>query len=75
MNDRYLTILPSAGRLMSSLRDIGYDVASAVADLVDNSIDAGAENVSVDLVAEGPTRGFASVTTAWVWQGSRSTKR
>ena len=39
---------------MSSLRDIGYDLASAVADLVDNSIDAGAENVSVDFVAEGP---------------------
>lgn len=34
---------------MESLRDIGYDLNSAVADLVDNSIDADAENVTVDL--------------------------
>src|SRR3954452_8581479 len=54
MSDRqYQTILPSAGRLMSSLRDIGYDLPSAVADLVDNSLDAGASHVAVDLVADG----------------------
>ena len=35
-------VTPSARRLTSSLRDIGYDFASAVADLVDNSISAGA---------------------------------
>jgi hypothetical protein len=38
---------------MSSLRDIGYDLPSAVADLVDNSIDAGARHVKVDMVANG----------------------
>jgi hypothetical protein len=38
---------------MSSLRDIGYDVASAVADLVDNSIDAGAHRVAVDVAPDG----------------------
>jgi hypothetical protein len=42
-------LIPSARRLMESLRDIGYDLASAVADLVDNSIDADAEEVSVDV--------------------------
>jgi hypothetical protein len=47
-------VLPSAGRLMSSLRDIGYDLASAVADLVDNSIDANARRVDVAIVADGP---------------------
>ena len=35
---------------MSSLRDIGYDLPSAVADLVDNAIDANATSVAVDIV-------------------------
>jgi hypothetical protein len=43
---------------MDSLRDIGYDLPSAVADLVDNSIDAGAENIDVTFGGEG--------TGAWV---------
>ena len=38
---------------MESLRDIGYDLPSAVADLVDNSIDAGAENVDVTFSDDG----------------------
>ena len=42
---RSTTVIPSAARLMTSLRDIGYDLPSAVADLVDNSIDAGAKTV------------------------------
>jgi hypothetical protein len=40
-------LIPSAARLMESLRDIGYDLPAAVADLVDNSIDAGASSVDV----------------------------
>lgn len=42
-------MIPSARRLMESLRDIGYDLPAAVADLVDNSVDADAENVWVDV--------------------------
>jgi hypothetical protein len=42
-------LIPSARRLMESLRDIGYDLPSAVADLVDNSIDADAENIHLDI--------------------------
>jgi hypothetical protein len=38
---------------MSSLRDIGYDLPAAVADIVDNSIDAGASRVDVSLVDAG----------------------
>lgn len=38
---------------MTSLRDIGYDLPSAVADLVDNSIDAGATTVSVEVCRKG----------------------
>jgi hypothetical protein len=53
VSERYLNVLPSAGRLMSSLRDIGYDLPSAIADLVDNAIDAGACHVAVDLVPDG----------------------
>jgi hypothetical protein len=39
---------------MSSLRDIGYDLPSAVADLVDNAIDASAATIHIDVVADGP---------------------
>ncbi|MDQ3690416.1 MAG: ATP-binding protein, partial [Chloroflexota bacterium] len=38
---------------MGSLRDIGYDLPSAVADLVDNSIDAGARTVSITVCRKG----------------------
>src|SRR3954470_12390663 len=47
------TVVPSARRLMSSLRDIGYDLPAAVADLVDNSIDADARNINIDIQPEG----------------------
>ena len=46
-------VIPSARRLMSSLRDIGYDLPAAIADLVDNSIDADARNVDIDIQPEG----------------------
>src|SRR5664280_240244 len=38
---------------MESLRDIGYELPAAVADLVDNSIDAGATQVDVTVVFDG----------------------
>lgn len=44
---RHTTVSPSAARLTESLRDIGYDFPSAVADLVDNSITAGATRVEI----------------------------
>ncbi len=50
---RHTTVLPAAGRLMASLRDIGYDPASAVADLVDNSIDAAARSIEITVHADG----------------------
>ena len=48
-----LTMIPSARRLMESLRDIGYELPAAVADLVDNSIDAEATQVDVTAEFEG----------------------
>ncbi len=46
-------ISPSAARLSESLRGIGYDFESAVADLVDNSVAAGANVVTVSLQFDG----------------------
>ncbi|MFN8228937.1 MAG: ATP-binding protein [Mycobacterium sp.] len=46
-------VAPSAARLTDSLRDIGYDFSSAVADLVDNSITAGATEVNVFIEFDG----------------------
>lgn len=42
-------VVPAASRTISSLRDIGYELPQAVADLVDNSIEADATEVHVDL--------------------------
>lgn len=47
MITRTIEIAPSAIRLASSLRDIGYDFPSAIADLVDNSVEAAARKVGV----------------------------
>ena len=50
---RFIQVIPSATRLISSLRDIGYDFTHAVADLVDNSIAANASTISVDMRFDG----------------------
>jgi len=51
---RTAAITPSAARLTESLRDIGYDFPAAVADIVDNSIMAGAGRVDVLIEFDGP---------------------
>lgn len=38
---------PNAGRMIESLRDAGYDFETAVADIVDNSISAGATMIEI----------------------------
>ena len=48
-----VTLLPSARRLMDSLREIGYDLPTSLADIIDNSIAAGARNVDVTFAFEG----------------------
>ena len=50
---RTYEVAPSAGRLTESLRDIGYDFHTAVADLVDNSIAAGCTRIDVDIEFSG----------------------
>lgn len=46
-------VIPSAKRLIRSLRDMGYEFEAAVADLIDNSIEAGANTVRVDVEWNG----------------------
>jgi anti-sigma regulatory factor (Ser/Thr protein kinase) len=48
-----IEVVPSARRLTGSLRDIGYEPVTAIADLIDNSISAGASRVSVELLSDG----------------------
>lgn len=50
---RSAAITPSAARLTESLRDIGYDFPAAVADIVDNSVMAGASQVDVTIEFAG----------------------
>ena len=49
----HTTVAPSAARLTESLRDIGYDFPAAVADLVDNSVTAGATKVDITIEYDG----------------------
>lgn len=46
-------VIPSARRLIRSLRDVGYDFTHSVADLVDNSIAAGASVIAIEMRFEG----------------------
>src|SRR5579859_5477255 len=46
-------ITPSAARLTESLRDVGYDFPAAVADIVDNSVMAGASQVDIAIEFAG----------------------
>lgn len=50
---KQLSVAPSARRLTNSLRDIGYSFESAVADLIDNSITAGASAIDIRIVFSG----------------------
>ncbi|MFY2826575.1 ATP-binding protein [Ruegeria sp. MALMAid1280] len=45
---------PRAGMLIESLRGLGYTTATAVADIIDNSISAGARSVDVHFEWAGP---------------------
>jgi hypothetical protein len=50
---RTVDVTPSARRLTDSLRYIGYEFVTAVADLIDNSVAAGARSVDVDIQFHG----------------------
>jgi len=46
-------LIPSASVLVESLRAFGYELETAIADLIDNSITAGAKNICVDFDWDG----------------------
>ena len=48
-----IELIPSARRLIRSLRDIGYEFEEAVADIVDNSIEAEATTININLNFDG----------------------
>jgi hypothetical protein len=50
---KFSNAAPSAARLTSSLRDVGYDFVSAIADLIDNSISAEATDIRVEIEFAG----------------------
>jgi len=45
----YIKTEPSASLLIESIRDIGYSIETAIADLIDNSISAKARNIYINL--------------------------
>ena len=54
MSPDYDIASPSASELFESLRAFGYDLPTALADIVDNSIAANARNIWIDLIWAGP---------------------
>jgi hypothetical protein len=48
-----IEMIPSAKRPIKSLRDMGYDFSQAVADIVDNSTEAKATVVLIDVEFDG----------------------
>lgn len=46
-------VVPNAGKTMQALRELGYDSFASVMDLIDNSIDAGAERVEITVKESG----------------------
>ena len=47
MNENDIMLPPDPARVMEGLRDTGYDFNTAVADIIDNSIAADAQNVNI----------------------------
>ena len=47
--DKFTANQPNAAKLLESLRSSGYDNYSALADLIDNSFDANADNIKVEI--------------------------
>jgi len=54
-------IAPEAGHLVESLRDFGYTLPSALADLIDNSLTASARNIDVTIESNGPKSHIAVI--------------
>ena len=53
MSVRTRNVPPRAAAMMEALRGLGYSPAAALADIVDNSVSAGAKNVAIDFAWSG----------------------
>lgn len=51
-------LAPSPSALVESMRSMGYSPGTAVADLIDNSITAGAKTINIELSLEGEKAGW-----------------
>jgi hypothetical protein len=51
-------LAPSPSALVESMRSMGYSPGTAVADLIDNSITAGAKTINIELSPEGEEAGW-----------------
>lgn len=60
MTERTRNAPPKAGAMMEALRGLGYSTAAALADLVDNSVSAGAHEIRIGFTWDG-TRSRISV--------------
>lgn len=54
--DQYTDNTPNAAKLLDSLRSSGYDNYTAICDIVDNSFDANADIVKIDVGETGNTK-------------------
>jgi len=61
MSDRVRIVPPKASAMLEALRGLGYSTADALADIVDNSISAGATEVRIHFSWEGGERAFISI--------------
>ena len=50
---RYTDVPPYAPTLMESTRAIGYSIEAAIADIIDNSVAAGASKINIDFFPIG----------------------
>lgn len=53
MTERTRNAPPRAGAMMEALRGLGYSTAAALADLLDNSVSAGAHEIRIDFKWDG----------------------
>jgi len=53
LNHNYEIVPPDPAIIMESLRSIGYSLETAIADIIDNSISAGAKNINFDTDSSG----------------------
>lgn len=60
-NTSFETIEPDAAALIESLRDIGYTMSTAVADIIDNSLTANASRISIRVDANPDQAAIAMI--------------